>query len=290
MTTTTMLRWVGVLLLATAGLDAQTESPPAAATKPASAAKLSDAAKAGLRQAKELAAKTKGLKGPARQAALEAAAARYETLAGELDGEAPAQATAWFEAGELWRRHGSLAKAETSYGSALGVDTGRYRERALFELAQMQRRQKKLDAAIENYAKAAKVKPTSNRAHTARLWIARCLESKGDAERAVASFRAALEASERPVHVIEVCNFLARALIKTGDLDGAGAALEHAGKVARPVIDAGGKDGARVRKALDKMSARRALQRAQDKANGAAKDAAQLEKDRDAARRRGGGR
>ena len=178
------------------------------------------------------------------------------------------------------RRHGSIAKAGAAYQKVILNDDGRYQERALFQSAQMQRRQKLWDAAIANYAKAALVQPTSNRANDARLWVARCRAAKGDADGALVSFRTALEAAERPRHVIAVSDWLAKALIERGDLDGAAAAIAHAERAAAPKIEAGGKDGPRLKKRLDSMAARKRLQKARDRANESAKDAARLERDR----------
>ncbi len=222
----------------------------------------------------------KGLKGPERQQAIESAATRYEQVAASFAAERAASATAWYKAGELWRRGGSLAKAESAYEKALQNDDGRYRERALFQRAGMQRRQKKFDEAIASYQSAATVKPSSTRAHEARLWIARCLSSAGKPDEAIREFRAALESSNTPRRIIDASNYLAKALIAKGDLVGARAAIEHAEKSSRSAIDQGGAEGERTRKALEKMSARKALQRARDKANRAGADAVQLERDR----------
>ena len=72
---------------------------------------------------------------------------------------------------------------------------------------------------------------------------------------------------------------LARILVRTGDLDGATAAIERVEAIAKPVLDAGGEDAARLRKALDEMSARRSIQRARDEQEGAGEDAERFVED-----------
>ena len=145
----------------------------------------------------------RGLEGDERRAALRSSAERHAELARRFESEPGAAARAWYECAELWRRQGSLGKADAAYRSTLEHDRGgAYEERALFGRAQMLRRQKMLDRAIAAYQQAAAVKPGSNRAHESRLWIARCLDGKGESEKSLAAFRSALEAAERPRQVI----------------------------------------------------------------------------------------
>jgi len=266
---------------------AQDRVPPAqpeARAQEAAAAKraprISGEARDALAAAAMAARQAKGLRGPERLQVLEMAAGRYEAVAAEFAAERPACAQASYEAGELWRRHGSLAKAEAAYRKALASDDGRFEERALYQIAEMQRRQKMLDAAIETYRRAAGVKPSSGRAHDARLWVGRCLLSQSKDAAAIEAFQQALESTDEPRQVIEACNDLAKAFIRTGDLTAAEGAIEHARTAARPVIEAGGDDAPGLQKALDGMSAQKALERARDKANATAKDAVQLERDR----------
>jgi tetratricopeptide (TPR) repeat protein len=243
---------------------------------------LSERAKAALAEASAEAGAVKGLRGAARLESLERAAVKYETVAATLAAEPGACATAWYEAGELWRRHGSLAKAESAYGEALARDQDRFQGRALFQIAEMQRRQKLYDKAAASYRRAAQIDPGSARAHDARVAIARCLAAQGKHDEAVSAFRSALEAAERPRDVIEACNDLAKALVRAGDLDGARAAIEHAEKTVQGETESGGDDADRLQSAVLEMSSRKALQRALDKRDQAAKDAVDLERSREA--------
>ncbi len=219
----------------------------------------------------------RGRRGPERLVALQKIAQRCESIAAEFAAERPAAARAWFEAAEAWRKHGSADKAAVDYGKALDNDDGRYRERCTFQLAQMQRRLEKFDAAIATYRKAAKIAPQSKRAHQSRVWIARCLDSAGKQDEALPAYRAAVDAAVRPRDRVDAGNWLAKALVTRGDLDAATAAITATEKAVQPTIDKGGKGAAGLQRALDKMSAKRALRRARDKATGAAQDAARLE-------------
>ncbi len=266
-----------------ASAAATAEAAATAAPKATKGKPISPAARAALRTASSQAAQLKGLSGTPRLVALERLAACYEQVAGQVASEPRAAAQAWFGAGDAWRRHASPAKAEGCYRKCLAQDDGRYEQRGWYQVGQMQRRQKQLAAAIESYGKAAVLKPGSARSHRSHLWVARCFGELGEYDKAVAAYRSALEATEKPRQVIELCNDLAKAMVRKGDLAGAESAIQCAERRARPVIEAGGVEGARVKKAFDAMSARRAVQRAQDKARGSAGDAAQLERDRAAA-------
>lgn len=257
---------VGGLLLG--GLMAQ-EPAPAEPAAPESAP-LRDA----LRAAEDVAERVRGLEGAERLPALEQAARAYEEVGTKYAGAGPAVARAWWEAGELWRRHGSLALAEKAYQQALERDPTRYGERAWLELGHVQRRTDRADEALASYGKAAAVRPASARAHEARLWIGRTHAQGGKLQDAITAYRAALEATDHPGRVVEACDMLAMAQIKAGDLGGAAESVRLAdsqlSKVEGPAAD-------RLKRALDGMSARRSLQRAQDKQSKAAVDADRLQ-------------
>jgi tetratricopeptide (TPR) repeat protein len=261
-------------------LLAQETRAPAGGARPAPTAskpKASPEARAALQAAKAVAAKVKGLGSDERNATLEAAARAYEQVAADFVAEPAVAAQAMFEAGDLWRRHGSLALAETDLLQAARLDVGRYAQRGLLAAADMQRRQQQLDKALQTYAEAAKVDPGTSRAQEARLWQARLLQTMGKPEAAIAAFEAALEAARRPRQIIEACNWLAKAHITSGDLDAAQQAITHAETAIGAVDTSDQLEAERLRKALESMSARRALQRARDKQAKAGKDAAGLE-------------
>ena len=248
----------------------------AAAKKPARPA-ISATAREAMRGAKALEEQVKGKKDAERLTALEQAARAWEKVAVDFAAEPAAAAAARFSEADLWRRHGSLALAEQAFLAAAGLDAARYGQRGTLEAADMQRRQKKLEAALQGYARAAAMDPASSRAHDARLWQARLLQEMGKPDEALELFRAALESAEKPRLVIESANFLARALIEKGDLDGASRAIGHAEEAVQAAAEDDAAEGQRLRKLLEEMSSRKALQRARDKQTGAAKDAQQLE-------------
>ncbi len=267
-----------LLLSLSTGILAQTSSEASTAT--ASKAKISAEARTAFAQAMEAAASLKGLRGAERKTELAKHAARYEEIADRFAGEFPAASRAWYESAEMWRRQGNLAKAEAAYRSSLSKDSGAFRARAIFGIAQMERRQKKFEAAIESYKLVAGIQAESNRANDSRLWIARCWRSLEKPELAMQSFKAAVEKAATPRQVIVASNFLAIELIDRGDFDAADAVLAKAGSVVAEAIDSGAKGAKGLESALQSMSSRRALQKARDKANGSAGDAVQMERDR----------
>ncbi|MEM7201893.1 MAG: tetratricopeptide repeat protein [Planctomycetota bacterium] len=268
-------RWSTLALLALclgwSGNRATAQAVEASAT-PTSAVDVT----AALKSASAQVAATKGLAGAERQAALISAASVYEQIVETHADNAIACAEAWFRLGELRRRLTKLGEAERAYAQAVALDAGRFGERGWFGVAQMQRRQERWDDAIASYRKAAAVRGTTARAHQARAWMGRCLQRKGDLGGAVAAFEQALELTTTPKRILELCNLLAKTRLAQGDLDGAEQVLSRA----EAAVPATGPDAPKLRAALDKMSARKALQRARDKATGAVEDAVDVETSR----------
>ncbi|MCC6672221.1 MAG: tetratricopeptide repeat protein [Planctomycetes bacterium] len=243
--------------------------------RPAGAEKAVPAPQAALKAAAALLDKVTGTTGPDRLARLEEAAKAYERVAGEFAGDKQTAARAWYEAGDIWRRHGSLAPAEKAFAQALAIDPARFGERAALQLGNMQRRLKRYDEAIVHYRQAAGFKPDSARAQEARLWIGRTLQEKGAQQEAAAAFREAADKADSAVEVVEACNYLAKSLLALGDGSGAQAAIDRA---AQAVETAEGKEQERAKREFDDMSARRALQRERDQKPETKRDAADLER------------
>ena len=283
--------WLSLTAPVVAQAGGEAGGRPAPATSEAGASKsarphlrqdkTSEAGREALAAAKELANRGRGLRGPERSHALELAAAAYDKAAADFSGEPAVAAVAAFHAAELWRQQGSLALAEKDYLLAAGIDASRFGQRGLLGAADMQRRQKRNDEAMGTYAKAAAVEPGSARAQDARLWQARLLQGAQRLDDAITAFQSALESAAPGTQTIEASNFLALAWIDKGDLDAAARAIDHAEQC---VTELGEEDPVvqeRLRKSLETMSARKALQRARDKKNQSGKDAVGLEAGRE---------
>lgn len=280
----TLLSILFALSTSMSSLAAQAAEPKPPAPAPAAdAAKarpkvsFSDAGRAALAGAKELASKAKGVRGPERNRALELAAAAYDKVAADFAGETALGAVAAIAAAELWRQQGSLPLAEKGYALAAQLDGPRFAQRALLGVADMQRRQQRLDEAFATYGKAAAIDPGTARAQDARLWQARLLQQRQRVDEAIVAFQAALESADPGAETIEACGFLALAWIDKGDLDAAGHVLEHAEQHVQGLGDEDPLVIERCRKHLETLPARKALQRARDAQQQVGKDAAALE-------------
>jgi tetratricopeptide (TPR) repeat protein len=257
----------------TCGLSAQAQPKPAPATETAAPA---DGGKEALKSAAALAEKARGVRGAERKEILERAARAFEEVAVAHARTPAIAAEASFEAAELWRRCENLSAAEGLYAKANELEPARWAERALLEIAHVQRRLKRFDDAIATYEKCAKVKGGSARAHEARLGIGQCHEAKGQLAEAVAAYRAAVEADTTPTRKIDSLDELAKTLVQQGDLDGAAAAIGQAESL--EASGDTGVDAERLRRAIEQMGARKALQRAHDKKTNAARSAEEVEK------------
>jgi tetratricopeptide (TPR) repeat protein len=254
------------------------------ATEPVPAKKerapLSDAGRAALNSAKDLAGKVRGLRGPERGQALLEAASAYDKVVADHQGEPAVAAIAAITAADLWRQQGSLGLAEKDYLLAAQFEPSRYGQRGLLGAADMQRRQQRRDEALATYNKAAAIDPDTRRAQQARLWQARLLQQMEKLDEAIASFQAALESADPGTETVEAANFLALAWVQKGDFDSASAVIEHAEQVLQNLGDEDPIVVERLKKQVETMSAKKALQRARDKATGAGKDAIGLDRAR----------
>lgn len=278
-----------VLFTLAAALCAQATDPKPATPPAAEAAadkaprpkvSYSEAGRAALASAKEVAARSRGLRGPERARALEVAASAYDKVVGDFSAEPPVAATAAITAADLWRQQGSLPLAEKDYLLAAQLDAPRYAQRALLGAADMQRRQKRMEEAFATYGKVAAIDPGSGRAQDARLWQARLLQAGERLDEAIVAFQAALESADPGSETIEACNFLALAWIDKGDLEAAGRAIDHAEHAVATMADEDPLVLERLKKGLEAMAAKKALQRARDKQNQVGKDAAGLVEER----------
>ena len=270
---------LGVALTALAVfLPAQVQAQTQSETKKA---RPSADARAALGKVDAIRASAKGKKGEARKTILREAAAGYARVVVDFAGEPGAMAPASFAAAEIWRAAGELQKAKDYYQKSIQFDGARYEERSTLQLAHIARRQKDAAGAIALYMKVAKQKPKSARAHEARIWIGRSHATANKTDAAITAYRAAIDLAASPSQAIDACNRLAGLFVKLSKLDDAEQVIGRAATVAKTTPTAKGKMAERQKqsweKAYDKMSARRALQRARDKATKAHKDAAAVD-------------
>ena len=250
----------------------------ASADKPVRAkVSVSDAGRAALAAAKVTAGHSKGLTGAERLQVVATGASAYDKVVADFAAEPSVAGAAAFAAAELWRQHGSLPLAEKDYLLAVEVDGPRFGQRGLLGAADMQRRQKRHDEAMATYAKAAAIEPGGPRAQDARLWQARLLQTTGRIDEAIVSFQLALECAKAGRQSIDAANYLALACIQRQDLEAAERAIDHAEQSVTGIGDDDPIVVQRLEKALETMSAKKALQRARDRASKVGKDAVELD-------------
>jgi tetratricopeptide (TPR) repeat protein len=224
----------------------------------------------------------KGTKGEERVGAMTRAAAAWAEVARVAGGDATGAARGHFECGVVWRRLGRLAEADAALSRSLEVQReGRYVQRALYERAQVRRRQKRFEEAVEDYREASLLQVDGARAHQARIWAGKTLAQQGKQDEAITELQGALENATNPKYLIQTCNELARLHLRAGAIEQASAVVAHADEATQEVRARGGKVAERLQRDLERMSARKALQRIRDDAQKVADDAEQLEEDLD---------
>lgn len=264
--------WLALVLgLLAPSTRSQGEGEPASPSPPRAAAG------AALSEARALAALARRAAGPARARALELAASAYDRCVARFEGMPAVASLAAWSAAELWRRQGSLQLAEQDYLHAARWAPRRYGQRGLLGAADMQRRQGRLEAAHETYRAVERLDPRTGYAHSARLWIARMLQGSGELDQAIERLQAALESAPSPRRAIDAADLLAKAWIAKGDLDSAGFVLDHVDELVRDHSVGDRRMIEWLQRASREMPARRALQRALDKARGAGQEARRLD-------------
>ena len=247
----------------------QSQAPaPAGGTKPVPVAgpavsKLASAA-AQLEAADRLRAALRGLRGSERASRARAAAAAYGALRVHWPTAREACAQAAFRAGELLRAEGddSAALAEFEFVRSLELRCA-WRARAGLEIAHVQRRAGRREAALDAYL-AVHDDPRSEpqRRDEAALWAGRMYALLGKPEEAQRRWEAVARRAEDPLQRIDAWDELALALVDAGDLEGAagwiGRARENLADVALEETE----NGERVRGALERMRSIRRLERA----------------------------
>jgi tetratricopeptide (TPR) repeat protein len=263
---------------------AQAEPAPAAPAEateaPPPAVKISPEGRAALKRCRELTADLERLRGKERTDLLAQAAGAFDQVAGSFGSEPAVAARAAYEAAELWRRHGSLPLAEKDYLLAARLDEAVFGQRGWLGAADVQRRLERCDEALASYRKVIALGPSTGRAQSSRLAIARLLAARQQYDDAIAMAQLALECARPGRQVIDAANELALIWIQKGDLDAAGRALGHAEKAVEGVDNGDPVAAERLQKAVELMSARRALQRSLDAKNDAGGDAVRLDADR----------
>ncbi len=246
--------------------------------------KPSPEARAAMQKVNAIRASAKGKKGETRAAILREAVAGYAKMVIDHAGEPLAIAPASFAAAEIWRAGGDLDKAKDYYRKSIQFDSERYEARSTLQLAHIARRNKDAAGAIALYQKVAKLKPKSARSHQARTWIGRCHAAASKPDEAIKAYRTAIDLAASPTQTIDACNRLAGLFVKLNKLDDAEQVIGLAATAAKAPPTATGKMAVRQtqswEKAFARMSARRALQRARDKATKAHKDAVEIERKR----------
>ena len=268
-------RWLFVGLVLAASIAAQRGRVEAVRD-----ASLSRPARDALARARGLSDSIVGKHGPARLHAIEVAATSYGRCAEMFEREPLAAALAAWSAAELWRRHGSLLLAEREYLRAVRHDAARYEQRGLLAAADMQRRQRRLEVAMKTYEAADRCDPRTTRAQLARLWVARILLAQGKVDRAICRFQVALESAASPRQVIDAGDHLAKAWVKKADFVRAAQVIRHVERVVRDHADGDPELAARLQRASQRMTARRALRRALDEQYERGADAARLDEHR----------
>ncbi len=215
----------------------------AASRRRASLAGLEGAARARARDALiEALHDVRARYGEIRTVAVQAALCAGELLRGW---EEPARARAEFE----WAREHAQAAPD--------------RARAILELAHLERRQGRFEAALHGYVDVAAVTGLdAGTLDAARFWQGRVQRDLGRRSEARRTWSALAEAARSPLMRIDAYDELALECVERGDLEGAAGWLDRCRRALQPTAEEASELGASTRNALSRLRAPIALERA----------------------------
>jgi tetratricopeptide (TPR) repeat protein len=228
-----------------------------ASTRPAAA---SDA-RSELRKADELRRAIRG-KGEERRAAVEQAAAAYAAVLASFPDAKEEVAMAAFRIGELKRSLGKTDEAREAFSKVVSSGgSRRLAARAVLETAHIHRRAKEMGKALESYRKAAvEFADEAGNRDDALYWIGVLQEQNKEYAKSREAWQAVADRGVDPLDRVRAFDRIALSHMKEGNRADAHATVEQARTALHDIAADPSTRGARVKRALDRMRAVRALE------------------------------
>lgn len=217
-------------------------------------AKQTDA-KAQLKQASVLQHSKKGLKGEDKRNHLKEVAEAYAAVP-RLFPDSVAECTeASFRLGEVRRSLGDRDAAFLAFEKAVELKGNRkFAARALLEMANLQRKAKKIADAAGTYEKVAKdFSDQADQRDTALLWAGKMKLANKEVDAARASWSIVAEKSQDPFDQIRAFDLIASSYLSEGKQAEATQAVEKCRQLVGPLAEESSSKGTRIKRALEKM-------------------------------------
>ncbi|MBI3818675.1 MAG: tetratricopeptide repeat protein [Planctomycetes bacterium] len=242
------------------------DDPAPIASKPAAAAEKAPDAKQQLKKADELRRAIHGKAEARRDLTLKAVAA-YNAVNDYFPDAKQEGSMGLFRVGELKRTLGLTDEARDAFAKVVAQSPERkLAARALFETAHLYRRAKELGKAMDTYRKVAAdfADETATR-DDSLYWIGMMHVQNKEYAKARESFKAVADRGVDPLDRIRAFDKIASTYIKENNRDLASKAIEESKSALHESASEPSSRGARVRKALERMSSIRALERLDEK-------------------------
>jgi tetratricopeptide (TPR) repeat protein len=199
----------------------------------------------------------RGKQGSERDALRVQVVAAYRAVREHFPNAAAEAAEAALRAAEVLRtmNEWDAARAELVIARDRGQATP-WRARAMLELAHLERRTKRFDAALSAYqALVAETQASAGQKDEAMLWSGRMYMELKRPDEAKAAWQKVADGAEDPVDRIRAFDWLALALVDANDLEGAAGTIERCREALSSVAQEETKLGEQVRNALTAMRA-----------------------------------
>lgn len=200
--------------------------------------------------------------GAERRRALEAVAKAYEAVVLQYPEAKAEGAMASFRLGEIRRTLGDFEGALEAFEKAASAQGDRrLQARALYETAQTLRRRKELGKAMAAYRRVVlEVPEEAATRDDALAWIGVLHERSGEHAKAREAWQAVADRGQDPLDRVRAFDRMALSHVKEGNRELAAETVERARAALLDAASEPSSRGARVKKALERMRAVRALE------------------------------
>ncbi|PCH83824.1 MAG: hypothetical protein COB96_00090 [Planctomycetota bacterium] len=216
-----------------------------------------DSAVIQLQSAKAIKSESRGTKGAARVMALDNACAAYDAVVKYWPDSGVLTAEAAFRSGEINRSLGRPGAAKGSFEVAFDQGEGSYfAPRAILEIGHIHRRVSEMDKALEYYGRLVAIKGVPVRyLNDSREWAGKVHFELGHWDKALLSFKQWSVNSEGPTEQVRAVDLQLGCLLELKQMEAARVLLAKTMEELTPLSEEPSKEGARLKRALERMKA-----------------------------------
>ncbi len=216
-------------------------------------------AKEQLHYASEIRKEAKGLKGEEKEAQLRKALEAYSAVGSHFPESKAQVADACFRSGEILGSLKKFDEAREAFGKILELGEERkLSARALLEIGDLYRQEKKIDQAISSYEKTAtQFGDQTAQRDQAWIWVGKLYWQQEKKEPARFAWRKVMDGDGEPARRISAFDLMAVSYLQDNDVKSAHEVVEKCIESFSSLASEENSKGRRIKEALEKMKSRK---------------------------------